>query len=287
MFFRLKKHKIIYTYIRNMDIDIEKMYKYQIENIDIGKIFNNEINELKNKEYEKYLKYLNFFLSIGQKKDKYNKEFLNNKYILIDRSDSQKKIIITPTEFINIHKLYFELKNYSDFYLEKIISLIETKNNINDEDRKQFNLYKEKYIQYRNQLQNINSINKDFYDEMEILLNKKIEKSFEYSKYYQKRLFHYNNIKMMIPEKLKYKLIKYFKENKKKIPSLMIINKIAKENNVPSDEIEKWFLWIENVYFYRLLENELFKINKEIEDKEQKYDMNTKYMIIKKPSIIE
>jgi hypothetical protein len=81
--------------------------------------------------------------------------------------------------------------------------------------------------------------------------------------------------------------MKYFKENKNKIPPLIIINKIAKENQIKSNEIEKWFNWIETVYYYLLTKKDIIKLNDEINKKELNYDINTKYMIIKKPIIEE
>ena len=92
-------------------------------------------------------------------------------------------------------------------------------------------------------------------------------------------------VENMIPERVKNKLIVIFKDKNKKIPSINEINKIAKENNIASSEIEKWFQWIESVYFYRLVKNEILALNKIISDKEDNYDMNTQYMIIKKPII--
>ena len=53
--------------------------------------------------------------------------------------------------------------------------------------------------------------------------------------------------------------------------------------NIDSKEIEKWFLWIEVTYFYLLTHNEIVNIKKKIYTKEKEYDMNTNYMIIKKP----
>lgn len=257
------------------------------DNINLEDMYTYHINELDSSEYNKYKKYLNIFFSKIDKKDKYEKDILNGKYILIDKKNSNKKIIITPSQFINIHQLYYQLKDYSDIILNKISILIESKNNITEEDRKIFNELKIKYLLCKEKLININNINKEFYEEMELLFNKKIEKSNDLEKYYYKRKLDYNTINIMIPEKLKNILINYFKENKKKIPSLLIINKIAKNNNVPSKEIEKWFQWIENIYIYRSIYNEINKINKEIYEKENNYDINTKYMIIKKPIIDE
>ena len=46
--------------ILNDKLDLEKMYKYQLENIDIENFFKDELSNI-NKDYEKYLKYLSFF----------------------------------------------------------------------------------------------------------------------------------------------------------------------------------------------------------------------------------
>ena len=120
---------------------------------------------------------------------------------------------------------------------------------------------------------------------MDVLLNKKIELSNNLAKYYQKRNNQYSEIKVMISESLKNKLILIFKDNNKKVPTDKHINKIAKENLVPSIEIENWFKWIESVYLYRLVKNDITKLTNDIKIKEETYDMNSKYMIIKKPII--
>jgi hypothetical protein len=103
----------------------------------------------------------------------------------------------------------------------------------------------------------------------------------------RRRLCFSNKIKIAIKEELKTKLIKYFKENKKKIPSLTIINKIAKDNKIPSDEIEKWFQWIESVYKYMAIQFEINEVENKLKEYEDEYDLNTRYMIIKKPDIKE
>lgn len=256
------------------NLNIEKMYKYQL---------NEEIDE----DYEKYLKYLTLFYQKEHKKEKFNKDYLNDKFLLIDKSNPKKKIEITPAQFINIHKLYIRLKDYSETILQKISNIIESKNNITEEDRKEFDFLKMKYSSFRDKTKDIETINLEYYNQMENLFNNKIEKSTQLAKYYQKRNINYTNINVMINEKLKNKLIAYFRENKKKIPSQNIINKIAKENSISSNEIEKWFLWIESVYFYMIVSNEIININNEIKVKENTFDMNTKYMIIKKPIVKE
>ena len=120
-----------------------------------------------------------------------------------------------------------------------------------------------------------------------MLFDKKIELSNDMARYYQKRNYEYSTISIMIKEDIKNKLIKKFKDNNKKIPGDKEINKIAKDNLIPSNEIEKWFKWIEVTYLYMLVRDEIKKINSEIEDKEMKFNLFSTYMIIRKPTIKE
>lgn len=256
------------------NIDIKKMYKYQLEN-------------LNSTEYQKYLNFLNFYYSKETKKDKYTKKYLNGTYILTDKLNSSKEIVIMPSNFINIHILYIELKKYIEIILNKISVLVESKQNITNDHRQEFENLKEKYISFKNKLNDIDTINKDFYKEINDLFSEKIEKSNNLTKYYLKRVEEFNSIETMISEMLKNKLIKIYKNNNKKIPSISEINKIAKENLIPSSDIEKWFNWIESIYFYLLLKNNIYQINTDIEEKENTFDFHTRYMILRKPTIVE
>ena len=256
------------------DLNILELYKYQLEG-------------LNTEEYQKYLKYLNKYFVNDHKKEKYDKEYINNKYILINKQNSSKKIIITPSEFINIHRLYIELKQYSYELLIKISNIIESKNNINEDNRINYEILKQKYLSYQEKTKDIEKINDDYFTEMEILLNQKITKLDDLVKYNKKRHYTYSQITVMIKEDVKNKLIKIFKDSFKKIPNIDNINKIAKEFSIPSNEIEKWFEWIESVYFYMLVKNEIIELDKIIKLKEENFDINTHYMIIKKPIIEE
>jgi hypothetical protein len=251
------------------DLNIKEMYKYQI-------------NQLDSKEYKEYLHYLHTYFLKEHKKEIYDKDFIDSQYILIDKKNPKKKISITPSQFINIHKLYIDLKNYSDELLIQIKNIIESKNNISEEDRINFENFKKKYLSYAEKIKDIDEINSHYYKELEKLLNIKIEKSNQLIKYYQKRNDIYNQIKGMIKENIKNNLIKIFKENKKKIPSANELNKIAKKYDVSSNEIEKWFQWIESVYLYILAKEEILLIDNQINKHQQDFDINTHYMIIKK-----
>lgn len=252
-----------------------------VNNVDIKNMFKHQVN----KDFDEYDKYLNIFFLKQQKKDKYNRDFIEGKYILSEKENPNKKIIITPSKYIDINKLYIELSNYSNIILYKISNLIELKQNITEEHRNEFEELKNKFILNSNNRKDIDEINNNFYEEMKKIFEDKIDKLIHLAKFYQKRIESYRNINLMISEKLKNNLIIKFKNNKNKIPNNNEINKIAKENSVPSLEIEKWFEWIEVTYFYMTIKKDLNKIENEIKSKEEKFDINTKYMIIKKPII--
>ena len=254
------------------NLNIESIYKYQLG---VGN----------SSEYSDYLKYLNQYYAKLGKKEKYNKYYLNGKYVLEDKSNPSKKIYIEPTKFTDINILYIDFKNKIDVVLNKISNLIETKNNITENNRNEFEKLKEQYAIYKKHIESIDKINKFHYDDLNKLLLEKIDKTNELAKFYQKREEVFSEIKVMIKENLKNKLIKTFKDNKKNIPNISQINKIAKENEIPSAEIEKWFIWIEVIYKYMATKNELTKINNDINIKEETYEIRSKNMIIRRPSI--
>ena len=257
------------------------------ENINLKNMFDYQLTELNNEEYKKYLKYLDIFYEkkkLDKKKEnKYTREYIDNKYILIDKTNPNKKIKITPSQFIDIHSLYIELKNGSDEILGKISLIIESNHNITDDDRKEFNNLKKKYVLFRDKIKAIDLINNNFYEEINKLISEKIEKSNELANYYQKRNYEYSTINMMIKENIKNKLIQIFKKNNNKIPGTAAeLSKIAKENNISSGELEKWFKWIELSYFYILVQKDIHAIENNIIEKENNYEINTRFMIIKK-----
>jgi hypothetical protein len=257
------------------EINFKNMYDYQSKGLITA-----------NDNYNKYIKYLQFFFQKDNEKDKYRKEFMDNVYILIDKKDPNKKIEITPSKFINIHKFYLELKNQMDVILLKFFSFIESKDNFTNENRDQFDVLKKKYTSYKEKIEEINLINVDFYKEIDLLNMEKIEKTNDLIIRYKKKIDVYSQIKTMISENLKITLIKEFSKNMT-APDGSYIRNIAKTNNIPADDIELWFSWIEENYYYLLLKNEISKLNSGIDMKELSYDMNTKYFIIKKPIIKE
>ena len=238
-----------------------------------------------NKSYQDYLEYLNLYYKNPTKNDKYDKLFENGKFFLIDKKNPKKKIEITPSKFTDLKKLYNDLKINNKIILEKISAIIEKTENYNDEDRNIFNDLKNKYSLYNKKIIEIDVINENYYKSMESLNLEQINLSNNLAEYYNKRNNIFKNITQSIPKKIKNKLIILFKKNNNKIPSDNEINKIAKNNTIPSKVIDEWFLWIEQCYYYLITKNKLYEIIKEINGKEKEFENKNKYMLLKLPEI--
>ena len=238
-----------------------------------------------NKSYQDYLEYLNLYYKNPTKNDKYDKLYENGHFFLIDKKNPKKKIEITPSKFTDLKKLYNDLKINNKIILEKISAIIEKTENYNDEDRNIFNDLKNKYSLYNKKIIEIDVINENYYKSMESLNLEQINLSNNLAEYYNKRNNIFKNITQSIPKKIKNKLIILFKKNNNKIPSDNEINKIAKNNTIPSKVIDEWFLWIEQCYYYLITKNKLYEIIKEINAKEKEFENKNKYMLLKLPEI--
>jgi|TARA_B110000483_G_C18198898_1_gene544302 hypothetical protein len=244
-----------------------------------------DFNKERNKEYESYEKYLKFYYQLPSKKDPYIRTMVDGKYILSEIKNPSKKIIIDPAKYINLFELFKNLKLYNEIILEKVSILIEKPSNIDDDDRKSFDNLKNKYGLFSKKIQEIDVINKTHFEEMENLTIKKLDYSLLMAKYYNERNMSFKEITEKIPITSKNEIIQYYSQNKHSIPEQKIIDKIAKKLDIPSNDVEKWFNWIEKCYQYLQSKNELYKIIKEVNEKNTEFIYKCENFIIHKPNI--
>ena len=249
--------------------NIEKLFDYNKEN----------------KDYENYEKYLKYYYQLPSKKDPYERDFIDGKYVLIDIKNPNNKIIIDPAKYINLFELYKNLKYYNEIILEKISLLVEKPSNIDDEDRKNFDDLKKNYSLYNKKLQEIDIINEDHLKEIEELTIKKIDNSLLIAKYYNDRNLVFKTIQSPIEKESKDEIIRLFNKNENKIPEQKYIDKLAKQLNIPSNEVEKWLNWTEKCYQYILAKNNLHKIVQETNEKKEIFQYKCVNFIIKRPII--
>lgn len=237
------------------------------------------------KDYETYEKYLKYYYQPPSKKDPYERDMIDKKFILIDLKNPKKKITIEPAKYINLFELYKNLKYYNEIILEKISSLVEKPSNIDDDDRKFFNDLKKNYTLYNKKIQEIDEINKEHLEQIEELTIKRIDNSLLIAKYYNDRNLVFKDIQEPIQKESKEEIIRLFNKNGNKLPDQKSIDKVSKLLEIPSNEVEKWLNWVEKCYQYLQAKNELYKTIKKINEIKEKFIYKCENFIVKKPII--
>lgn len=237
------------------------------------------------KEYEDYEKYLNYYYQLPSKKDQYDRKYENQKYILEDKKNPKKKIIIDPARYVNLFELFKNLKKYNEIILEKVSLLVEKPGNIDDNDRKYFDELKKNYSLYNKKITEIDSINKDHLDNIENLTIQKIDNSLIMAKYFNERNLIFKRIINPIKKESKIELTLLFNKNGNKLPEQNIINKTAKMLDIPSDDVENWLLWIEKCYQYLQSKKKYYETSNKINLIKQEFLDKCENFIIKKPII--
>lgn len=257
--------------------------EYLTNSNNIGSLF--DYDKDSNKDYEIYEKYLKYYYQTPSKKDHYERDMEDGKYILIEAKNPDKKITIEPAKYIDLKILFNNLKFYNDIILEKIAILIEKPGNFDEEDRKYFNELKINYGLYSKKIQEIDVINKSHYENMDLLTIRKLNNSLLMAKYYNERNLSFQKISIPILIESKEIIIKKFSKNDKKIPNQNEIDKLGKSLNISSDEMEKWFIWVEKCYQYLRTRSELYKDVQEQNKKKEEFNYKCENFIIKKPVI--
>jgi len=244
-----------------------------------------DYNKESNKEYESYEKYLQYYYQLPSKKDPYDRDMKDGKYILSDVKNPDKKITIEPSKYIDLNVLFNKLKTYNKIILEKISILIEKPSNFDEEDRKYFNELKKNYGVYSKKIQEIDAINQNHFEYMEQLTIKKIDNSLLMAKYYNERNSSFKEINEPILKESKAEIIKSFNKNGRKIPTQESIDKLGKKLHISSNEMEKWFYWTDKCFHYLQAKYDLYRNMQEQNIKDKEFNHKCKIFIIKKPII--
>ena len=264
------------------DINFNEYYEYQI---------NNEKTKLQ-EEYKKYLKYC--FQKNPKRSSKSKKvttiyesyyDENSKKYNLIDKSNPKKKILITTAAHINLNEYYNKLKLYSKYIIKYILDIVNSENNITKEEREQFETIKTKYIIIEKNMNDIHILKNKLDTELVELKNKLLTAKNDLLLKYNQKKEKYSNIKVMIKEKVKTELIMAFKDNNNKIPSTSVINSISKKYNIAISDLNDWYEWINECYFYIMLNNDVTKIDETINKKTIEYENVFNNFMVKKENV--
>lgn len=235
--------------------------------------------------YKEYEKYLSYYYQIPSKKDTYGREFIDGKIILYDLKIPKKKIMITPSKSVQLFYLLKNLELQKNIILQKISLIIEKPDNLTSEDKKEFDDLKKNYGIYIKKIKQIDNFDEIHEKKKEEFIIQLIDYSQKMAKYYNERQNLFNDIKEPITKLNKNEIIKAFSSQGSKIPDQVFINKLSKQLNVPSDQTEKWFSWVEKCFQYLNSKKEYNNTLKELNTYEDEYTYKTNYFMIQKPLI--
>ncbi len=236
-------------------------------------------------EDEKYLEYLNYlklFYELDNKKSIYKKSYEDNKLVLTSKD---KRIVITPS-------IVIDLDNYKN-YLEKeihnilfnILQLIENYTMNNQTQKDEFNKYKNSYILFKAQLNDIEEIEKNYFEKILKFKEEIAKLEIELNSLKEDRINIYSKINSKITNETKEKLIISFKDANNKIPTPETIKQLSTNTQIPIEDIELWLQWIEKSYLYLNGEQKYSQFVKEQYIEEENFKNLTKNFILSKPNI--
>lgn len=242
--------------------------------------------DLDSDEHKKYLEYLNIFNKQDDgKMDQYKKEITDDSYILIDKKDPNKKIIINKSKFIDLNNYYQLIKDEISNILYEIAYLLDNNNIINEDKREKFDILKKKYIEYNTSVKDIDKIFEDDKKIIDDILIEIKDKYTEIINYYNFRKMFYSNIENKITNENRVYIINIFKEKGNKIPDDTTIVGISKKYDINISDLDNWFKWIEATYIYIKLQKELFELNDKMYLEIKNRDLQKRYFIYQKPAI--
>ncbi len=236
-------------------------------------------------EDEKYLEYLNYlklFYELDNKQSIYKKSYENNKLVLTSKD---KRIVITPSVVVDLdnYKNYLEKEIHNMLF--NILQLIENYSMNNQNQKDEFNKFKNSYVLFKAQLNDIQNIEKNYFEKISKFEEEIAKLEVELNNLKENRVSIYSKINTKIINETKEKLILSFKDANNKIPTPETIKQLSNETQIQIEDIELWLQWIEKSYLYLNGEQKYSQLIKERFIEEENFKNLTKNFILQKPNI--
>jgi hypothetical protein len=239
-------------------------------------------------EDEKYLEYLNYlkiFFEREKKSSQYNKSYTGGKLVLINKTDKNTKVTITPPVIVDIDTYKTYLHKEIEVVLFKIVTLIENYTMTADEQKAEFAKLKSLYITFKGQINEIEGMEKGYVAKMAGLEDQIAATAIELNVIKDSRQEIYRQIKAPITTSLKDVLLIRYKENGLKPLDLTVIQEISREHEVPVEVIESWLAWILKSASYVEAQKKYTELLKSRGAEEHNHYHLMKNFIIQKPVI--
>ncbi len=254
------------------------------DNLKIDQLFEEQEQIMDSEKYKEYLDYLKKFFQ-KDKHQKYNRKLTDNDdYVLINRKNEKREIIIKTSKFVNLYLYEKEIVENLNEILYQISYLVENFENINDEERENFDILKNNYILFRKQLDEIKNIESNFSSKLTKLFDEKIKNLLLLTEKFQARQDIFNKIKARISIKQKKILMRECKDGLTSLNQDKITI-FAKDFKVDNNDIENWIKWIYATKDYILIQKKLSEIENDIISKNANYDVHMREFIYSPPSI--
>lgn len=245
-----------------------------------------------NENFEYYTKYLTkyFQKDVKQKYEKSMNE--EDQYIIINRLNEKKQIVIDPAKYVNLFQYKYEGVLELNQILYQLAYIIENKENITDDDRSQFDILKSNYLILKKHLDEIGQIESQYENELQNLFDRKLQLLTEISIYLQERQDLFDKITTVITLQEKNEIAKLIakenpNKNVKKLKELSEydIKELAKKMKLPNTEIEHWMKWIVSCIQYIFIQKNITKINQEIKEYMERYIENCRNFMYQPPEV--
>ncbi len=250
-------------------------------NINLKEMFDKQDVIFESEDYQNYLKYLSLFFE----KRKYDSVYKDDDIILLNKNRSKNDYTVKPSKFINIFNYEIDSVQEMQEILYRFSQMIENRENLTDEDREEFEILKNRYINLKKHNDEINEIQRSFQEKMQKLYDLKLKKLVDLTLYIQQREEAYSNIYSRITLDKKNRIAKEIKQNGNSMLNGAQIKQLAKDFDLSNDDVENWCKWILASIAYIKEEKEILEIENNILEEKSNYEMECRNLCYSPPVV--
>jgi hypothetical protein len=266
--------------------------------INLETSYDNQENILDTENYKKYLEYLRRYYRKPEEQRNYRRvqdgddmleEGAEDILVLVNIKKSKNRVLLEPTRYVDLMSYKIHAFDRIHEILYQLSYIIENRDKITDDERLQFDLLKEEYVNIKKHMDEIKEIDDRYEDEIDRLYETKLEKLIELSREIQNRENIYQEILESeyprITLSQKRKISEALKERKTKDGLVRLeeikINELSLDFKIPSKIIELWMNWIISCYEYIKIEKKCNEIEENIMIFRENHDYFTKNLVYK------
>lgn len=271
------------------DMETEEPNQNSLDKEDLeinrGSIFFRQ-EEIRNSDiYKNYENTIETFFRKKRKTDDFIRMIKNDMYLMVNKNNKNNVTTIVPPKIVNIYKYYYDKNQEKNVIYNEISNLISETKNENGNSQK-FNEYKEKLDLIKNETDNIKALLNEQNNIVNDLTKSKTEYRLNLSKMFFERNILYNKIeKNKINNSQIKKIMNIYKENNYQIPEDGFLKTLVDELELDFFNIKNVLSWIDISKKYVELQSEVFKLKKELEERQKVFSNINNNFILSMPEV--